>query len=108
MAYPANLNPPGGAVVVLAGGAADNYTGSGSYVVRRGTFGSANLVGMLARPLELSPLVSGLGPTRWPAVWGGTRQVSRTRQECACSVQHVLGSLLVRLLRREAAPPGAA
>jgi hypothetical protein len=62
VAYPANLNPPGGAVVVLSGGAADNYTGSGSYVVRRGTFGSANLVGMLARPPRRSRLL--------PAAWG--------------------------------------
>lgn len=47
MAYPGNLN--GGPVVELGGNPAQNYTGPGTYVVRSGTFGSANLGGLLAR-----------------------------------------------------------
>ncbi|KAK9846304.1 hypothetical protein WJX81_001272 [Elliptochloris bilobata] len=46
VAYPDNLN--GGPVVELGRNAARNYTGPGSYVVRSGTFGSANLFGLLA------------------------------------------------------------
>ena len=47
VAYPGNLN--GGPVVELGGNPAQNYTGPGTYVVRSGTFGSANLGGLLAR-----------------------------------------------------------
>ena len=48
MAYPGNLN--GGPVVELGGNPAQNYTGPGTYVVRSGTFSSANLGGLLVRP----------------------------------------------------------
>ena len=47
VAYPGNLN--GGPVVELGGNPAQNYTGPGTYVVRSGTFSSANLGGLLAR-----------------------------------------------------------
>ena len=47
VAYPGNLN--GGPVVELGGNPAQNYTGPGTYVVRSGTFGSANLGGLLVR-----------------------------------------------------------
>ncbi len=38
-------------MIDLGGGAADNFTGSGSFLVRSGSFGSGNLAGMLVRGL---------------------------------------------------------
>lgn len=49
VAYPSNVR--GGPVIDLGGGAADNFTGSGSFLVRAGSFGSGNLAGMLVRGL---------------------------------------------------------